>query len=291
MKMVATCKLRAAQDALNVARFFQASLKQTWKAPAKPVVKSQYWIAMSSDRGLCGGVNSSICRAIRDNILQETNPEITDKGIILYGEKGRTGLNAMFGQMFRGAYSDVDTKSTFLQCGELADYWIAKNPNRTLVYYQRFKSMISYETTIDTLYSYDAIKETAQLDYAEFEMEGPSDVLRNLGEFVYAVKLFHFLAETNASTLSARMQAMGNSSTNAADMIDTLTLFLNRTRQAKITTELSEIVGGAAAVDEGDSQQEDTTFSVEEACTTPAELEAAEKALAGERKELFGGNY
>jgi F-type H+-transporting ATPase subunit gamma len=290
MKMVATAKLRVAQEKLTVARFFASSVFQTWKTPAKPAVKSQLWIAMASDRGLCGAINSSIARAIRDNILAEAkNPELQERGIVLYGEKGRGQLNSQFSHMFRGAYSDCDSKSTFNQCGELADYWLALNANKSLVYFQRFKSLISYETTIDTIYSFDVIKDTMQLDYAEFEMEGPSDVLRNFYEFMTAVKLLQYLAETNASTLSARMQAMSNSSTNATDMIDTLTLFLNRSRQAKITTELSEIVGGAAAVDEEGGSAE-TEYIVEEACKTKEELEASNRELEEERKRMFQGS-
>jgi F-type H+-transporting ATPase subunit gamma len=291
MKMVATCKLRNAQDALTVARFFQASLTQIWKAPSKPQTKSQMWVGITADRGLCGAINSSIMRAMRDNINgEQKNNEIQERGIITYGEKGRQLLNTAFGPMFRGAYSDCEAKSTFRQCGELADYWITKNPNKSLVFYQRFKSMISYETTVDTVYSYDSYKDTERLDFAEYEMEGPSDVLRNLGEFMLAVKLMHWLAETSASTLSARMQAMSNSSTNAADMIDTLTLFLNRTRQAKITTELSEIVGGAAAVDEGDSSQhEEVSFEIEEIAKDEAGRQAAEKQIEEARLKMFQG--
>jgi len=110
--------------------------------------------------------------------------------------------------------------------------------------------MIAYVTTIDEFYSYDYLKDSLETSLALFETEGPDDTFRNLVEFTTAVKLFHYFSENNASTLSARMQAMGNSSTNANEMIATLTLYLNRSRQAKITTELSEIVGGAAAVDE-----------------------------------------
>jgi len=282
--MVATCRLRAAQELLEVARFFQSSLHQTWKAPAKPQVKSQLWVALTSDRGLCGGVNSSICRAIRDNIYEEEkNKELESRGILCYGEKGRSGLNTLFGHLFRGSFSEVDTKSTLYQCGELADAWVAQNANRSLVYYQRFKSMISYETTKDVFYSYDTIKESAQMDYSEFDMEGPADVMRNLGEFLCAVKLYHYLSETNASTLSARMQAMSSSSDNAVDMIDTLTLLLNRTRQAKITTELSEIVSGAQGVEEAEAGQEEETFFVDPEGDTPKEQEENERVLVVER--------
>jgi len=249
---VATVKLRAAQEALMVARFFQHSLANVVKPTGKlPPVKKLLWVGMSSDRGLCGGINSSISRGIRDSIL-ETPSEITDRGIVLYGDKCRTGLNTHFGHLFRVALSDCDKNRpvTFYQCEELADYWTNQNADKSLFFFQKFKSMIAYITTVDEHYSYDYLKDSLETSLALYEPEGPDDMLRNLVEYTCAVKLFHYFAENNASTLSARMQAMGNSSTNANDMIASLTLFLNRSRQAKITTELSEIVGGAAAVDE-----------------------------------------
>jgi len=252
MKVVATVKLRSAQYALLVARFFQQPLFNLTKAPGKvPPVKKQLWVAMSSDRGLCGGINSSISRAVRDSILACPS-DITDRGIVLYGEKCRSGLNTQFKHLFRATLSDCDKNRpiTFYQCGELTDYWLSQNADKSLFFFQRFKSMIAYVTTIEEFYSYEFMKDNLETTLAIYEQEGPDDTVRNLIEYTAAVKLFHYFQETNASTLSARMQAMGNSSTNANDMISSLTLFLNRSRQAKITTELSEIVGGAAAVDD-----------------------------------------
>jgi F-type H+-transporting ATPase subunit gamma len=252
MKVVATVKLRAAQEALAVARFFQHSVFNLVKPVGKlPSVKKQLWVGMSSDRGLCGGINSTISRGIRDSIL-EAPADVSDRGIVLYGEKSRAGLNSQFGNLFRATLSDCDKNRpvTFYQCAELADYWLRENADKSLFFFQKFKSMIAYITTVDEFYSYDYLKDSLETSLALYETEGPDDTFRNLVEFTAAVKLFHYFSENNASTLSARMQAMGNSSTNANDMIATLTLYLNRSRQAKITTELSEIVGGAAAVDE-----------------------------------------
>jgi len=142
--------------------------------------------------------------------------------------------------------------------------------------------MIAYITTVDEHYSFDYLKDSLETSLALYEPEGPDDMLRNLVEYTAAVKLFHYFAENNASTLSARMQAMGNSSTNANDMIASLTLFLNRSRQAKITTELSEIVGGAAAVDEemAEADTEDTILKNEGADSDGEEAEAGQSATA-----------
>lgn len=267
MKVVATVKLRSAQDSLMVARFFQkplATLTQPAAGAKLPTVKKQLWVGMSSDRGLCGGINSTIARGIRDSILA-TPAELSDRGIALYGEKSRAALNTQFGHLFRIALSDCDRAKpvTFYACGELADYWLDLKADRSLFFFQKFKSMIAYATTVEEHYSYDFFKETLESSLAVYEPEGPDDMYRNLLEYTAAVKLFYYFAENNASTLSARMQAMGNSSTSANEMLASLTLYLNRSRQAKITTELSEIVGGAAAIDdeEGDVDASDVITS------------------------------
>lgn len=287
MKVVATVKLRSAQEALMVARFFQKPLA-TVVQPAPnakfPPVKKQLWVGMSSDRGLCGGINSTIARGIRDSILASSS-DIPDKGIVLYGEKARAALNTQFGHLFRVALSDCDRGKpvTFYACGELADYWLAEKADRSLFFFQKFKSMIAYATTIEEHYSYEFFKDNLESALALYEPEGPDDMMRNLLEYTAAVKLFYYFAENNASTLSARMQAMGNSSTSANEMLASLTLYLNRSRQAKITTELSEIVGGAAAID--DEEDGEDAADVIPNLANPFEDQFSKEELAACRKE------
>lgn len=254
MKMVAVCKLRLAQENLADARNFQASLDTVSFAPKdQPKAKSQLWIGISSDRGLCGAINSSISRGVRDSILKAQDEGVEDVKIVLIGEKCKQGLERLFKEQFTVTLSETSKfqPCTFKQCGELTDYWSSSEAvDRTSVFFQRFVSMISYDTTEDHFWSYAAVKDDVAAEFADFEMEGDSDILENLHQFRQCVKLYHYFAETETSTLSARMTAMDNSSSNATDMIDSLQLVLNRNRQAKITTELSEIISGAAAADE-----------------------------------------
>jgi F-type H+-transporting ATPase subunit gamma len=136
----------------------------------------------------------------------------------------------------------------FKQCAELSDIILShKSIEKTSIFYQKFVSMISYTTTEAVYWNYDLIKDDLGEAFADYEMEGDHDILQNLYEFKAGVKLYHYLAELDASTLSSRVQAMDSASNNAGDLIDSLTLVLNRTRQSKITTELSEIISGAQA--------------------------------------------
>lgn len=256
MKMVAVCKLRVAQNGLELARDFSRPMNDVKFAPKEERdPKSRMYIGISSDRGLCGAINSSISRGIRDAIYknQEAGEQLENIQISLIGEKARQGLEKLFSTTFHTTISEIDKfrPCTFSQCGEITDYWTNnKDPEVTSVFFQKFVSMIAYETTEDKFWAYDAVKDDLAAEFAEFEMEGDSDILENLHDFRKSVKLFHYFAENTTSTLSARMSAMDNSSKNATDMIDTLTLVLNRSRQAKITTELSEIIAGAAASEE-----------------------------------------
>lgn len=254
MKMVAQCKLRSAQDKLAVARTFQKSLAEVWKPPSSNVpAKNQVWVGISSDRGLCGAVNSSIVRAVRDSIETETeeNPTV-EASIVLYGEKCKQGLERLYADKLRATISETSKFHVLEmnQCGELADYYLTLPADSVRIFYQKFKSMISYETTEVKFPTYSAVKDTVASDYADYEVEGDADTMQNLYEFRGSVLLFHYFAENETSTLSSRMTAMETSSTNAKDMVDKLTLFLNRSRQAKITTEISEICAGAAALED-----------------------------------------
>lgn len=255
MKMVAACKLRGAQETLATARAFKTSVDTVWKVPKQlPKTESQTWVGISSDRGLCGAINSSIVRGIRDSIIKTSaeNKDLKRKDIVLYGEKCRQGLDRLYGKHFKTTISETSKfrPLTFFQCCELTDYFLAPQTDKISLFYQKFKSMIAYETTEEIFYSYESVKDSIASDYADYEVEGDADTMRNLSEYRANVKLFHYFAENEASTLSARMSAMDNSSKNAKDMINSLTLYLNRNRQAKITTELSEIVGGAAALED-----------------------------------------
>jgi F-type H+-transporting ATPase subunit gamma len=252
MKMVAVCKLRKAQENLERSRAFQLTMADVKFEPAgdrQPT--SKLYIGISSDRGLCGAINSSIARAIRDNMLNDKKEDsgVTDLQIMMIGEKAKQGIERMFKEHFTTTISEISKfeSCTFKQTGELVDYWTKHDVESTSVFFQRFQSMIAYETTEDKYWNFAVVKDDVVNNMLEYEIEGDSDTLQNLYEFRNAIKMYQYFAENDTSTLSARMAAMDASSTNASDMIESLQLVMNRTRQAKITAELSEIIGGAAA--------------------------------------------
>lgn len=247
MKMVAAVKLRTSQIRLDIAREFSKDIEEIWEVEPEADANVDLIVGISSDKGLCGAVNSSVIRSIRDDI----NSSSGDESIMLLGEKARPGLERLFGNKFTLTISDMGNNRpiSFKNAGVFADYWASEAWDHSHLYYNYFRSMISYDTTKKSFASLEKASEDLS-NFYPYEIEGDSEVMQNLYEFRLGVATYHYLCENDTSTLSSRMNAMDNSSKNAGEMIDTLTMQMNRARQAKITTELIEIISGASAVDE-----------------------------------------
>jgi F-type H+-transporting ATPase subunit gamma len=249
MKMVAACKLRKSQENLSRARAFN-KMTEHWPEAIVENPQKYLTVAISGDKGLCGGVNSSIVRASRDYV--NTLPEGPEKTMVIYGEKAKQGLERLFPGQLTTTCSENGKliPLEFNQTLEISDFMTTNGYDQMSMFFQYFRSMIAYESTRKEFAGWEQVKANTAF-FNDYEIEGDSDALKNLWEFRQAVSLHYMFAENDTSTLSARMAAMDNSSKNAGEMIDKLTIILNRNRQTKITTELSEIIAGAAAVEEG----------------------------------------
>lgn len=256
MKMVAASKLRNAQTVLDVARAFQQDVVDVWPdedADAEvPKVDKALFLTVCSDGGLCGAVNSSIVRKVR----ADSQPFVGKNGsgelsLALFGMKAIQGLERTHGSYYKESFTDIGKLKflTFRQAAMLADPLLTLEYDRASVYYNLFRSAVSYDTT--TAFFYPAATAAGDGKFLlPYEIEGDADTIKNFYEFRTAVRLFHFISENDTSTMSSRMNAMENSSKNAGEMLDALTLQLNRSRQARITTELIEIISGATAAEE-----------------------------------------
>jgi len=260
MKMVAAAKLRRSQDALESARAFAQSMQQLYPEPKKGDSEAKTeekkganraLIGITSDRGLCGAVNSVVIRDIkhRINALSEAE-KASPPSIALFGEKARIGLERNFGQLFAFAVTEQGKvkRYTFKQALAMANVLSEAKFDDSILVYNYFKSLLTYETRAIPWPSLESTL-NAQQQFVEYEIEGDNDFWENLYEFRMAVRLFHYFAETETSELSSRMNAMGGSAKNAGEMLDQLRLQYNRTRQARITTELIEIISGAVALE------------------------------------------
>jgi F-type H+-transporting ATPase subunit gamma len=266
LQMVAAAKLRRAQEAAESARPFAqkmsavisnlaAGMEGNPQAPALLVGNGKdqvhLLVVMTADRGLCGGFNSNIARLARQHIEKLRREGKTVK-IITVGRKGRDQLKRQYSSMFVESYDFLAVRqigfgnalpigTKVLQMFEAGEFDVAT------MFYSRFRSVITQTPTAQQLIpvAVDAsAPATAAYNYEPDEGAILSDLLpRNL-----TVQIFRALLENVAGEMGAKMSAMDNATRNAGDLINALTIQMNRTRQAKITTELIEIISGASAL-------------------------------------------
>ena len=273
MKMVAAAKLKRAQEHAEAARPYAERMERMLGAlaatfqgrdGAPPMLggtgqdDTHLVVVMTSDRGLCGGFNSSIVRAARKTIGELLDAGKTVK-VYCVGRKGRDQLRRFYGNNIIDTLEGVGrTGVQYSDAKEVSDKIVsmfnASEFDVCTVIYNRFKSVISQIVTHQQLVPF-ALPETSETEdaaapdagvyeYEPEEAEILADLLpRNLG-----VQIFRAMLESYAGEQGARMSAMDNATRNAGDMIDGLTLTYNRTRQAQITKELIEIISGAEAL-------------------------------------------
>lgn len=210
-------------------------------------------VVATSDRGLCGGFNSTIVRAVRRKVRELQAAGITVK-LLFVGRKGYEQLHHDFARLFVGkndlpkkkiSYSDAENISR-----ELITRFEAGEFDVAHVVYNKFKSAISQVVTFQQLIPLEiAGNQQPATTSAPYEYEpGEAGILAELLPKNLAVQVYRSLLENAASEQGARMTAMDNATRNAGEMIKKLSLKYNRTRQAAITRELIEIISGAEAV-------------------------------------------
>jgi F-type H+-transporting ATPase subunit gamma len=272
MKMVAAAKLRRAQEKALATRPYAERMgrmlgslagSSTAGADAPALLggtgkdEVHLVIVATSDRGLCGGFNTSIVRGARTHIRALLGDGKQVK-IICVGRKGRDQLRRDFGRNILETMEEVGKRSiSFADARRIAERVLALFEAGEFdvcsLFYARFKSAITQVVTRQQLIPFpvEAGADDGGADAGgavpEFE-PGEDEILAELLPRNLAVQVFRALLENAASEQGARMSAMDSATRNAGDMIKRLTLTYNRTRQMMITKELIEIISGAEAV-------------------------------------------
>ena len=267
MKMVAAAKLRKAQEQALASRPYTLLMDKVVSKIAsktsgnsidlltgKTDNKTQLIVVFSADRGLCGGFNGSITRAVRAEVKKLEQEGIQVK-LLMVGKKSADALNREFGHLFIERIDGNSAKPNYTDAEILAKKIITLFENNEFgickVIFNKFVSAITQEVTFKSLIPAE-IQETEDEtndsnSIYEFE-PSEEEILNDLLPRNLSTQLFSSQMESTASELAARMTAMDNATRNAGDMIDNLTLLYNRTRQAVITKELIEIISGAEAL-------------------------------------------
>ena len=268
MKMVAAAKLRKAQESAergrpysekmqNIILNLTGSISDSSKAPKLLVGTGKEQIhlcvVMTSDRGLCGGFNSNICRLAKNYFLKILKEEKTLK-IITIGSKGYDQLKREYGKYIINKLSFKDKKKiSFTEADEVGKIIIdlfSKNQfDKCILFYNNFKNVITQIPQAQQIIPADRKKSSEKNDENFYEFEPDEDeILEDLLPKNISTQVFKAFLENSASEQGSRMTAMDNATRNAGDLVKSLTVVYNRSRQAAITKELIEIISGAESL-------------------------------------------
>ncbi|MEC8024577.1 MAG: ATP synthase F1 subunit gamma [Myxococcota bacterium] len=264
MKMIAASRLRKAQQAIEAKRPYAqrlgdviTSLATRAEQEDHPLLavrppKKVLLLVLTSDRGMCGGFNVNISRAteayVRNN--GSVHDEIT---LSIIGRKGQDYFGRRPQYQIDKLYQGVFENIGFDKANEIGDDIIsafqAEGLDAVYLVYNEFKSAIAQEVVVEKVLPVDTPDGGDDAPGLDFEYE-PSKraVLDEVLPLYVNMQIYRAILESIASEMGARMTAMDAATRNAGELIDKLTLKYNRARQAAITTELMEIIGGAEAL-------------------------------------------
>ena len=203
-------------------------------------------VLLTSDKGLAGAFNSNLIKGAQRFVAEHSGAAVR---MVLIGRKGRDFFKK------RGADILEDhvnmAKASYEQVAAIAetamDLYRAAEIDAVYLIYNEFKSVVAQTLTVDRVLPVEIPTQSAPTEYI-FE-EPPAEMLAALLPRYVAMEFYRALLETSASEHAARMTAMEAATSNAGEMIDKLTLYMNRVRQASITKEIIEVVSGAAAAE------------------------------------------
>ncbi len=263
MKLVSAAKLRRAQDAIIAARPYAKALGEAVaeiaaragdgahplldKRPGRRVAL----VIMTSDRGLCGGFNTNICRGAQ-RFMVDSRASTDEISLEVVGKKGRDYFRRRkvpLRHELAGATGDTAAVRAKELALALTQSFIDGEVDAVHIVYNEFKSAIQQKVVVEPLMPVVPVALPSGGSTIDFLYEpGKEELLVRLLPLYVESQIYRALLESIASEFGARMTAMDSATTNAKEMIGRLTLQYNRARQAAITKELMEIVGGAEAL-------------------------------------------
>jgi len=250
MKMVAASKLKGAERRMLLSRPFAASVNKIMSPTLTPAEDdapptSSMMMAISSDKGLCGGINSRVVKEMKIQLEAAGDNQPT---VMVIGNKAVSGLVRTHSESINTTIDETyNIPVTFSTASFIAEQMLAVPVDQYDILYNKFFSVIRFEVSPTALKGPECLGGSGVMD--EYEFEGDKEVvLADLYQFNLACTVYTCLLENSTSEQASRMTAMDSATTNANEAGSKLTIQYNRLRQAKITTELTEIVAGAESV-------------------------------------------
>jgi F-type H+-transporting ATPase subunit gamma len=261
MKMVSAAKLRRAQDRVLAARpysiVFRGLLADVSSAVAgddrlgsHPLLARRpeqriLLILVTADRGLAGAFNTNLIRGAQSFISEHENASVQ---LVTVGRKGRDFFRKRNAHVV-GEHIGLTQKVQYADAAgiarEISEKFANDEIDAVYMIYNEFKSVLSQKLMMQRVLPVEVPQQANPIDYI-YE-QPPEELLRSLLPRYVEIAIYQALLESGAAEHAARMTAMESATSNAGDMIEKLTLYMNRVRQATITKELIEVVSGAAA--------------------------------------------
>lgn len=270
MKMVAAAKLKRSQDRILAARPYAhkmrgvlSNLSQRVNRTSHPFLQKREGkkieiLVVTSDRGLCGGFNGNIVRKSSE-FIRQCEAQGLSVNLSLIGRKGRDYFRRRtwtIRQEWTGIFDKLSFEHAIDIGGDLTENFVKGTFDELYVVYNEFKSAIQQRVIVEKLFPIDTAAEFGVPPPAEGSVAGGSylyepdeaELLNALVPKHFQIQTYRILLESAAAEHGARMAAMDGATRNAGQLIKKVTLYYNKTRQAAITKELMDIVGGAEAL-------------------------------------------
>lgn len=263
MKMVSSSKLRRAQERIVRSRPYAQEMLRVFNslatrvdAAAHPLLQDDpqaartLLVVISADRGLCGSFNTNVIKATAQHITDHPAEPGREVALALVGRKGRDffnrrGFDVKYEEV--GLFQNVKWEHAQAIANTCIKEFLGPDVSSVYLVYNEFRSVISQRVVIERLLPIPKL-EVEKVEGADYLFEpAPGELLETLLPFHVAVQVNRALLESSAAEHAARMTAMDAATRNAKEMVDRLTLYMNKVRQAAITREIIEIVAGAQA--------------------------------------------
>ncbi len=262
MKFVSAARLRKAQDRVVSARPYARQMLAVLNSLATRVPAQNHpllaqrephkteLVVITADKGLCGAYNNNIIKHAVEFVTQHSSEDVE---LNILGKRGRDFFRRRTYSVRHEAIG-VLQKPTFADAAAIAkdliDEFVKGEKDQVWLVYNEFKSVVQQRIVVERLLPIQRLEhagDAARINY--LYDEPPAEILGRLLPRHVEAQMFRALLEAAASEHGARMTAMDAATNNASEMIDSLTLFSNKVRQAGITTELIEVVSGAASAE------------------------------------------
>jgi F-type H+-transporting ATPase subunit gamma len=263
MKMVSSSKLRRAQERIVRSRPYAQEMLRVFNslatrvdATAHPLLQDDpqaartLLVVISADRGLCGSFNTNVIKATAQHIADHPAEPGREVALALVGRKSRDffnrrGFDVKYEEV--GLFQNVKWEHAQAIANTCIKEFLGPDVSSVYLVYNEFRSVISQRVVVERLLPIPKL-DVEKIEGADYLFEpSPAEMLDTLLPFHVAVQVNRALLESSAAEHAARMTAMDAATRNAKDMVDRLTLYMNKVRQAAITREIIEIVAGAQA--------------------------------------------